>query len=293
MISRIPAQRILAGAVRSNRAAGSALPSLGQVRGMATEKQLFQQITSTKNIMKITSSMKMVSAAKLKGDENRLRTARPFNKWASTLTGDSVDMEEATFEDIPDNALIVPLTSDKGLCGGINSFISRGIRGMCAKLDAEGKKSSIVIVGDKGRSQMRRTVGEKIVSAATEVVTPYNFTLASAITSEVQAVGSEYSAIVIVYNEFVNTATYKQVYKVITPFESTGDDESMVEYEFEPDIKNEVLEDLSEYLLCSHLYHSLMEAAASEQSARMAAMENATKNAGEMVDSLTLQYNRA
>ena len=266
---------------------------------MATEKQLFQQIQSTKNIMKITSSMKMVSAAKLKGDENRLYAARPYNKWASTLTGepvevpDAADIADAEFLDVPDNSLIVPLTSDKGLCGGVNSFISRGVRGMCAKLDSTGRKSSVVVVGDKGRSQMRRTVGSKIVSAATEVQTPYNFDLAAAITSEVFAAGRDYAAIVIVYNEFVNSATYKQVYKVITPMSSTGPDESMVEYEFEPDIKNEVIEDLSEYLLCSHLFHSLMEAAASEQSARMAAMENATKNAGEMVDSLTLQYNRA
>ncbi|GMI17838.1 hypothetical protein TrLO_g14164 [Triparma laevis f. longispina] len=261
---------------------------------MATEKQLFQQINSTKNIMKITSSMKMVSAAKLKGDENRLYAARPFNKWATTITGPSTPMEnEVEFANIPDNALIVPLTSDKGLCGGINSFISRGVRTMCGVLDGSGKKSSVVVVGDKGRSQMRRMVGDKLVSAATEVVTPYSFDLSAAITAEVLAAGNDYSCIVILHNKFVNSATYIQEYKVLMPMASTGDDEAMVEYEFEPDIKNEVLEDLGEYLLCSELHHALMEAAASEQSARMAAMENATKNAGEMVDKLTLQYNRA
>ena len=122
---------------------------------------------------------------------------------------------------------------------------------------------------------------------------PGNFTLASAVTAEVLKAGSDYEAIVIVYNRFINSATYTQEYKVLKPFAATGDSEAMVEYEFEPDIKNEVLEDLAEYRLCSELFHSLMEGAASEQSARMAAMENATKNAGEMVDSLTLQYNRA
>jgi len=278
----------------TSRVASKMAPMAIAARGMATEKQLFQQINSTKNIMKITSSMKMVSAAKLKGDENRLYAARPYNKWAETITGDSTPMEdEVEFSNIPDNALIVPLTSDKGLCGGINSFISRGVRTMCAKLDADGKKSSLVIVGDKGRSQMRRMVGEKIVSAATEVQTPYSFDLAAAITAEVLAAGNDYSAIVILHNKFVNSATYIQEYKVLSPMESTGDSEALVSYEFEPDIKNEVLEDLSEYLLCSQLYHAMMEAAASEQSARMAAMENATKNAGEMVDALTLQYNRA
>jgi len=272
------------------------LPQAVVARGMATEKQLFQQITSTKNIMKITSSMKMVSAAKLKGDENRLHAARPFNKWGENISGEAKLLEDAFetgFEDVPDNCLIVPLTSDKGLCGGVNSFVSRGIRDMCKKLDADGKSSDIVVIGDKGRSQMRRTVGDKIQISATEVVTPYSFDLAAAITAEVLSAGNDYSGVVLVYNQFVNSATYVQVYKVLTPMASTGESEAMVEYEFEPDIKNEVLDDLSEYLLCSQLYHALMEAAASEQSARMAAMENATKNAGEMVDSLTLQYNRA
>jgi F-type H+-transporting ATPase subunit gamma len=255
------------------------------------------QIASTKNIMKITSSMKMVSAAKLKGDENRLAAARPFNKWAAAITGPStmLDFEEnPTFENIPDGCLIVPLTSDKGLCGGINSFISRGIRGMVAKLGEDGKKNvDICVIGDKGRSQMRRMVGEKIVQSATEVQAPGNFDLAAALTAEVLACGKDYTAIVIVHNHFVNSAVYKQAYKVLSPLEATGDAESMPQYEFEPDIKNEVLEDLSEYLLCSQLFHAFMEGAASEQSSRMAAMENATKNAGEMVGKLTLQYNRA
>jgi F-type H+-transporting ATPase subunit gamma len=263
-------------------------------RGFATEKQLAMSIASTKNIMKITSSMKMVSAAKLKGDENRLYAARPFNKWSNCLSSPPVLLEDSDFSDIPDNSLIVPLTSDKGLCGGVNSFISRGVRSICGSLDAAGKKSSVVVVGDKGRSQMRRMVGEKMVSAATEVQTPGNFDLASAIASEVMSAGDDYAAIVIVHNKFINSAVYHQHYKVLTPLSSTpGENESLPAYEFEPDIKNEVLEDLHEYHLTSQIFHSFMEAAASEQSARMAAMENATKNAGEMVDKLTLQYNRA
>ena len=244
--------------------------------------------------------MKMVSAAKLKGDENRLHTARPFNKWASPLTGPPTELDfdqDLQFENIPDNSLIVALTSDKGLCGGVNSFISRGVRGMVQKLDKDGKKSSVLVVGDKGRSQMRRMVGDKLVAAATEVQVPGNFELAAALSAEVIAadkLGTKYASIVIVHNVFVNSAVYRQSYKVLTPLSpEPGETEALPQYEFEPDIKSEVLEDLSEYLLCSSLYHSFMEGAASEQSARMAAMENATKNAGEMVGALTLQYNRA
>jgi F-type H+-transporting ATPase subunit gamma len=95
------------------------------------------------------------------------------------------------------------------------------------------------------------------------------------------------------YNAYKNAATYHQMYKIITPFSGEGDDEPLLAYEFEPDTKSEVLADLHEYLLTSQIYHSLMDGAAAEQSSRMQAMENASKNAGEMIDSLTLQYNRA
>lgn len=263
-------------------------------RGMATEKQLFDKMQSTKNIQKITSSMKMVSAAKLKGDETRLTLARSFNLWTTPLCGEAQELNFSTFEEIPQKTLIVPITSDKGLCGGVNSYISRGTRNCVAKLSAKGKQCDIVVIGDKGRSQMRRILGEKIIRSATEVGSPGCFTLASAIAAEIIAAGSKnYDAIMIVYNSFINAAVYRQVYKVIRPFVADGDEESMVNYEFEPDTKSEVLIDLYEYLLSSQIYHSFMDAAASEQSSRMTAMENASKNAGEMINSLNLQYNRA
>lgn len=263
-------------------------------RSMATEKQLFDKMQSTKNIQKITSSMKMVSAAKLKGDEIRLTLAKSFNLWTTPLCGEVKGLDSSTFEEIPQKTLIVPITSDKGLCGGVNSFISRGTRNCIEKLSSEGKHCDIVVIGDKGKSQMRRILGKKIIRSATEVSSPGCFTMATALASEIIAAGSKnYDAIMIIYNSFVNAAVYRQVYKVIRPFVVDGDKESMVNYEFEPDTKSEVLIDLYEYLLSSQIYHSFMDAAASEQASRMTAMENASKNAGEMIDSLNLQYNRA
>lgn len=263
-------------------------------RGMATEKQLFDKMQSTKNIQKITSSMKMVSAAKLKGDETRLALAKTFNSWTTPLCGEPKELDSSNFEEIPQKTLIVPITSDKGLCGGVNSYISRGTRSCVTKLTAEGKLCDIVIIGDKGRSQMRRILGDKIVKSATEVQSPGSFTLATALASEIMSVGANnYDGIMIIYNSFVNAAVYKQVYKVIRPFVINGEEESLVNYEFEPDTKSEVMIDLYEYLLSSQIYHSFMDAAASEQSSRMTAMENASKNAGEMIDTLNLQYNRA
>jgi F-type H+-transporting ATPase subunit gamma len=238
--------------------------------------------------------MKMVSAAKLKGDENRLTLARSFNLWTVPLIGEAQELNSSTFEEIPQKTLIVPITSDKGLCGGVNSYISRGTRNCVTKLSAKGKYCDIVVIGDKGRSQMRRILGEMIIKSVTEVGSPGSFTLATALATEIIAAGSKnYDAIMIIYNSFVNAAVYRQVYKVIRPFVADGDEESLVNYEFEPDTKSEMLIDLYEYLLSSQIYHSFMDAAASEQSSRMTAMENASKNAGEMIDSLNLQYNRA
>lgn len=269
----------------------------GAARGMATEKQIWNQIQSTKNISKITASMKMVSAAKLKGDETRLGLAKPFNAWADEICGPPTWIEtpaDVDYAELPQRTLIVPLTSDKGLCGGINSFITRAVKDCVIKLDAQGKECDIVVIGDKGRSQLARAIPDSISRTCTEVVSPGNFNLAAALSSEIAAAGAaDYDAVMIVYNSFVNAAVYKQYYKLIKPLSGEGEDEPMVEYEFEPDVKTEVLQDLYEYLLTSQMYYCFMDGAAAEQSSRMTAMENASKNAGEMIDSLTLQYNRA
>ncbi|KAL3811524.1 hypothetical protein ACHAXA_010300 [Cyclostephanos tholiformis] len=263
-------------------------------RGMATEKQIWNQIQSTKNIQKITSSMKMVSAAKLKGDEGRRATAIAFNTWADQLNGPPMLLEGATFEELPQKVLIVPIGTDKGLCGGINTFITRNVKNCVKLMAAQGKECDIAVIGDKSRGQLRRVLSDKIMLTLTEVQQPGNFTLAGALASELIASGSgNYDAIVIMYNGFKNAATYIQKYKVIKPFSGEGENEPLLAYEFEPDTKAEVLVDLTEYLLTSQIFHALMDGAAAEQSARMTAMENASKNAGELIGSLTLKYNRA
>lgn len=262
---------------------------------MATEKQIFNQIVSTKNLVKITSSMKMVSAAKLKGDEQRLAAANPFNAWANKLCPEPQMMDpDTTFEELPDKCLIIPFTSDKGLCGGVNSFITRAVKDCARKLKAMGKDCDIVVVGDKGRAQLKRDFGEKITRSATDVVAPGTFSLAASLTSEIMAAGAkDYDAVVLMYNSFVNPAVYNQKYKILTPFVTqTETEESLSTYEFDSD-KAELMEDLYEYLLASQVFHSFMDGAASEQSSRMTAMENASQNANEMIDALTLKYNRA
>lgn len=101
--------------------------------------------------------MKMVSAAKLKGDENRLSAAKPFNGWTSAVCSEPKEMENATYNELPQKTLLVLFTSKKGLCGGINSFITRGTKTCIKNLKAQGKTCDIVVIGDKGRGQLRRT----------------------------------------------------------------------------------------------------------------------------------------
>ena len=238
--------------------------------------------------------MKMVSAAKLKGDENRLANAIPFNQWAYSLCPEPTELEGATFEELPNKCLIVPFTSEKGLCGGINGFITRGTRNIVKKIQGLGKECDIVVIGDKGRGQLRRTLADKIARSATDVVAPGSFALASALAAELMAAGAkDYDSVVIVYNSYVNAAVYKQKYKVVPPFVYEGEtDVSLSTYEFDSD-KAEAMADLYEFMLASQLFHSFMDGAAAEQSSRMTAMENASKNAGELIDKLTLRYNRA
>merc|ERR1719253_2271933 len=240
--------------------------------------------------------MKMVSAAKLKGDETRLMKAKPFNAWTERLVGESKMQEGATYEELPAKCLLVPFTSDKGLCGGINTFMTRGTRECAKALKSQDKECDIVVVGDKGRAQMRRILSDHITKSMTGVVSPGSYGLAAALASDIIAAGGakDYDAIVLMFNSFVNAGVYTQKYTVIKPLKWEGvEDEPLQEYEFEPDNKHEILVDLYEYMLASQIYYSFMDSAASEQSSRMAAMENASKNAGDMIESLTLQYNRA
>ncbi|CAM9514454.1 unnamed protein product [Sphacelaria rigidula] len=258
---------------------------------MATEKQIMMRINATKNISKITQSMKMVSAAKLRGDEARLRAAQPFNEWTKEIN----DPPQVTEDGIdtsgwPQKNLIVAITSDRGLCGGVNSFVTRAIRKMLVTTKEEGKDVQIFIVGEKGRSQLSRVCPDNISAACMDAALPMQFGMATAMATEI--LKNDFDALHIVFNVFRSAIAYDTSIKTI-PNLSKSEEEIMVEYEFEPDTKEEVLDDLYEYLLASQVWHSLMESATSEQSSRMNAMENASKNAGEMIDSLTLIYNRA
>jgi F-type H+-transporting ATPase subunit gamma len=267
-----------------------------QKRGMATEKQLKLRINGTKNISKITKSMKMVSAAKLRGDQQRLAAADPFSGWAAKVTGKEKDLENLPVTDFPAKNLIVALTTDKGLCGGVNTILCRMTRQLMARMTAEGKNFDLFVVGEKGRGQLRRQYADKIVGCATDRLMPYNFDLACAMVQETLGAAPNgeqgYDAVHVVYNEFKSAIAYTPSIKSITPLLDPAAP-FLHGYEVEPEQDFETLRNFFEYTYACQMYHSLMENATSEQSSRMNAMENASKNANEMINKLTLQYNRA
>lgn len=182
------------------------------------------------------------------------------------------------------------MTTDKGLCGGVNSILSRMTRQLLNKIDAQGKSFELLVLGEKGRAQLRRHFGSKFLAAATDRAAPYNFDLACALTQE--ALAGEFDAVHLVYNEFVSAIAYTPSIKSITPLLEPASP-SLYQFEVEPENDPETLQNFYEYTLATQVFHSLLENATSEQSSRMNAMENASKNAGEMIDKLTLDYNRA
>jgi F-type H+-transporting ATPase subunit gamma len=238
--------------------------------------------------------MKMVSAAKMRGDTNRLNAAKPFGKWVDALGTNTQSVEFVDVSGFPQTNLFVCFTTDKGLCGGVNSYVSRGMRKIAGMMAQEGKTLKVVVSGEKGRAQLTRIVGDQMVAACTDNMYPATFNSVSAFTNEVLKVDpSEYQSMHFVYNEFKSAIAYTTMVKTLPTLAGVGVDEPLMNYEFETETKNEIMADLKEYMIASGAFYSVMENAASEQSARTSAMEGASKNAGELITSLTLQYNKA
>jgi len=247
-------------------------------RGMATLKDIETRLKSVKNIKKITSSMKMVSAAKFSRSERGLKPARAYGAGANAL----YEKNEVNCEG--DNEVIVALSSDKGLCGGIHSSISKGIKAHTPV----GSKAQMVIVGDKAKAQLQNLYAANFVSSYNGCgKNPAKFEDASNIANEV--IGLDYDKITLFYNKFINVVSYKTTALPVPSLGAIEATDSILVYD---EVDSEVLKCYQEFTLANLIHASLKEQEASEQSARMNAMENATRNAGEMIDALALQYNR-
>jgi F-type H+-transporting ATPase subunit gamma len=262
------------------------------------------QIKSTQAIRKITKSMKMVSAAKFRGDLARLEAGRLFGRSALSLLPDqSYTLENLPTEVPSKKVLIAVLSSDKGLCGGINSFstkMTKVVYNMMEKKDPT-NPPGLFIVGNKSEAQLRRSHVKVTLKAIDECwKAPMNFAVASGMATELLSAARDgsYDEIDLIYNHFKSMIKYETTVQRIPNMELAlaRTDEVPVPidgYELEPDSNSEAIQNLYEYSVAMTLFGSAIDNATAEQSARMTAMENATKSAGEMIDKLLLLYNRA
>jgi F-type H+-transporting ATPase subunit gamma len=273
---------------------------------MPSLKSLRVRINSVKSTQKITSAMKMVAAAKLRRAQEQAEAARPFAERMSRMLGSLASslaggggppLLSGTGKD--QVHLVVVPTSDRGLCGAFNSSIVRGARQLIRQLLAEGKTVKIMTVGRKGRDQLRRDFGGPIVESMEEVgKRRLTFADAQRVPDRIVAMyqAGEFDVCTIIYNRFKSAMSQVVTRQQIIPFplEAGGGNaanESGAIYEFEPD-EEEILAALLPRNLAVQVYRALLENAASEQGARMSAMDSATRNAGDMIKRLTQNYNR-
>ena len=273
---------------------------------MPSLKDLKVRINSVKSTQKITSAMKMVAAAKLRRAQEQAEAARPYAERMDRMLG-SLASAMAGREGAPallvgtgkdQTHLIMVMTSDRGLCGGFNSSIVRGARRMIRELLGQGKTVKIICVGRKGRDQLRRDFGKLIIESFDDVGRQrLTYTDADGIARRITALyeAGEFDVCTIFYNKFKSAMTQFLTAQQLIPFVGAGTAaaaSSDVFYEYEPD-EQEILAELLPRNLGVQVFRALLENAASEQGSRMTAMDNATRNAGDMINKLTINYNRS
>ena len=272
---------------------------------MANLKELKNRIASVKNTRKITKAMQMVAAAKLRRAQEAAEQSRPyttrFNAVMAGLaasvggSGSAPKLLSGTGDDAVQ--LMVVMTSERGLCGGFNSNIVKLAKAHAKALKAAGKTVKILTVGKKGRDQMKREYGDLYVGHVdlTEVKR-IGYTDAQGIAKDVltRFDAGEFDVATIFYAKFVNVVSQIPTAQQIIPasFEAAEDEGASTLYDYEPS-EEAILADLLPRGVATSIFSALLENGASEQGARMSAMDNATRNAGEMVDKLTIQYNRS
>jgi len=255
-----------------------------QQRGMATLKAISIRLKSVKNIQKITQSMKMVSAAKYTRAERDLKAARPYGIGAQQFFEKT---EIQPDEKAEPKKLLIAMTSDRGLCGAVHTGVARFVRGELLKDDSNIK---VICVGDKSRSILARLYGKNILMVANEIGRlPPTFLDASRIANEVMKTGYEFTEGKIVYNKFKSVVSYQCTSLPIYSSSVVEKSDKLAVYD---SLDADVIQSYLEFSLASLIFFTMKEGACSEQSSRMTAMDNASKNAGEMIDKLTLTFNR-
>ena len=271
---------------------------------MASLDDLKKRIISVKSTQKITKAMKMVAAAKLKRAQDNAEKGRPYsekmNKIILNLSNSITDKESAPRLLVGNGEdkvhLCIVLTSDRGLCGGFNSNIIKKAKSYFEKILLDNKTLKIITVGTKGYDQLKRNFNDKIIEKISfKESKSINYFDANKVGKMIidLYLKKEFDVCTIFYNKFKNVITQIPQAQQIIPLKDEENENSSDEsYEFEPD-EDEILSNLLPKNISTQIFKAMLENSASEQGSRMSAMDNATRNAGEMVDKLTIEYNRS
>ena len=270
---------------------------------MPSLKDLKNRIGSVKSTQKITSAMKMVAAAKLRRAQDQAIASRPYtsrmdnivSKISSKATGSGIDL--LTGKEDNKTQLLVVFSADRGLCGGFNGSITRTVRKEVKDLNKNGIKVKLLMVGKKSAEALNRDFGDLYIDRIEGKSGKPNFTDAEILAKKIITLfeNNEFGVCRVIYNKFISAIAQEITYKSLIPAEvkqnEVQDNLDNSVFEFEPS-EEEILNDLLPRNLATQLFSSQIESTASELAARMTAMDNATRNAGEMIDKLTLLYNR-
>ena len=269
---------------------------------MPSLKDLKNRISSVKSTQKITSAMKMVAAAKLRRAQDQALASRPYtslmdkivSKISSKASGTSIDLLTGK----PENKtqLLVVFSADRGLCGGFNGSITRSVKKEINDLQKNNVNVKLLMVGKKSADSLNREYGNLFIDKIEGKSAKPNYADAEVLATKIIDLfeNGDFGVCRVIYNKFVSAIAQEVTFKSLIPAEiqiNEEDKDTSSIYDFEPS-EEEILTDLLPRNLATQLFSSQIESTASELAARMTAMDNATRNAGEMIDKLTLQYNR-
>ena len=276
---------------------------------MPNLKDIKNQIKSVGSTKKITLAMKMVAASKLRRSQEKAEAARPYSSRleemlsslaSSAISGEGIiQLMTGTGKD--ESYLVVPITADRGLCGGFNSSINRDTVKYVKSLEAEGKSVKLLTVGKKSRDFFNSIMKDKITESFADLGSSgVGYDIAQEISNKIQDMyfDGQFDKCIIVYNKFISVISQDVTHQQLIPLDISSSEKKLDEkekdisiYTYEPD-EESILKDLLPKNVSIQIFKVLLESNAGEHGARMAAMDNATRNAGEMIDSLTLVYNR-
>ncbi|KAL8721577.1 MAG: hypothetical protein Q9225_001785 [Loekoesia sp. 1 TL-2023] len=276
MISRAARPALKAGAAATTR------PVAASAANYATLREIEGRLKSIRNIEKITKTMKIVASTKLTRAQRAMTESRNYGQTSNTVFEKA---ETKSMAEEGKKTLIIVASSDKGLCGGIHSGLSKAARRMLE----EKPNADLVVIGEKSKAQLSRSNGKKIqLSFAGIGKDVPTFADAQAIADQVSLLPTDYGDIQILYNKFINAQSYEA-----TPVEAFSEEAIKNSPNFAAfEIDDSVLSNLREYALANSLYWALAEGHACEQSARRNAMDNASKNAGDMINKFQILFNR-